>query len=157
MHVRMCAVFEKVSVQFLQLYFLTALSNGHLYVSRWSGLFIYLFIYLFFLFVVNSVIHWNEKALGSHVFPIPIPPPTSLPTRSLKVQKSLATYVRSLGGDEGLDITQDMKPTKSLYIEVSIPLKKMSVSLMHRVCWLLSKGVGIWLYTSVCRHTLVTP
>ena len=32
----------------------------------------------FFLFVVNSVIHWNEKALGSHVFPIPIPPPTSL-------------------------------------------------------------------------------
>ena len=27
----------------------------------------------FFFFVVNSVIHWNEKALGSHVFPIPIP------------------------------------------------------------------------------------
>ena len=37
----------------------------------------------FFFFLVNSVIHWNEKALGSHVFPIPIPPPTSLPTRSL--------------------------------------------------------------------------
>ena len=35
-------------------------------------------------FVVNFVIHWNEKALGSHVFPIPIPPPTSLPTRSLQ-------------------------------------------------------------------------
>ena len=26
------------------------------------------FIFYFFLFVVNSVIHWNEKALGSHVF-----------------------------------------------------------------------------------------
>ena len=25
---------------------------------------------------MNFVIHWNEKALGSHVFPIPIPPPT---------------------------------------------------------------------------------
>ena len=39
-----------------------------------SSLF-YLFIlfYFIFLFVVNFVIHWNEKALGSHVFPIPIP------------------------------------------------------------------------------------
>ena len=42
-------------------------------------LFIYLFIYLF---VVNFVIHWNETAMGLHVFPIPIPPPTSLSTRS---------------------------------------------------------------------------
>ncbi|XP_019292730.1 DNA replication complex GINS protein PSF1 isoform X4 [Panthera pardus] len=33
-------------------------------------------------------------------------------------KKSLATYMRSLGGDGGLDITQDMKPPKSLYIEV---------------------------------------
>ncbi|MGH0149416.1 UNVERIFIED_CONTAM: hypothetical protein FKN15_015689 [Acipenser sinensis] len=33
-------------------------------------------------------------------------------------KKSLATYMRSLGGDEGLDITQDMQPPKSLYIEV---------------------------------------
>ena len=37
----------------------------------------------FFLFVVNFVIHWNETAMGLHVFPIPIPPPTSLSTRSL--------------------------------------------------------------------------
>ncbi|XP_072865266.1 DNA replication complex GINS protein PSF1 isoform X6 [Chlorocebus sabaeus] len=33
-------------------------------------------------------------------------------------KRSLATYMRSLGGDEGLDITQDVKPPKSLYIEV---------------------------------------
>ena len=39
----------------------------------------------FFFFVVNFVIHWNEKALCSQVFPIPIPPPTSLPTHSLQV------------------------------------------------------------------------
>ena len=47
-----------------------------------SGSFLFFF---FSLFVVNFVIHWNEKALGSHVFPIPIPPPTSLHTRSLQV------------------------------------------------------------------------
>ena len=38
---------------------------------------------LFFFFVVNFVIHWNETAMGLHVFPIPIPPPTSLSPRSL--------------------------------------------------------------------------
>ena len=37
----------------------------------------------FFLFVVDFVIHLNETAMGLHVFPIPIPPPTSLSTRSL--------------------------------------------------------------------------
>ena len=39
--------------------------------------------FIFFLFVVNFVIHWNETAMGLHVFPIPIPPPTSLSTHSL--------------------------------------------------------------------------
>ncbi|XP_072045912.1 DNA replication complex GINS protein PSF1-like [Amphiura filiformis] len=34
-----------------------------------------------------------------------------------KYNKSLATYMRSLGA-EGLDLTQDRKPPKSLYIEV---------------------------------------
>uniref|UniRef100_A0A4W2HI15 DNA replication complex GINS protein PSF1 n=1 Tax=Bos indicus x Bos taurus TaxID=30522 RepID=A0A4W2HI15_BOBOX len=33
-------------------------------------------------------------------------------------KKSLATYMRSLAGDQGLDITQDMKPPKSLCIKV---------------------------------------
>ncbi|KAK1905313.1 DNA replication complex GINS protein PSF1 [Dissostichus eleginoides] len=33
-------------------------------------------------------------------------------------EKSLASFMRSLGGGEGLDITQDMKPPKSLYIQV---------------------------------------
>ena len=41
-----------------------------------------IFILFFLLFVVNFVIHWNETAMGLHVFPIPIPPPTSLSTRS---------------------------------------------------------------------------
>ena len=47
-------------------------------------LFIFLFFLIyFFLFVVDFVIHWNETAKGLHVFPIPIPPPTSLSTHSL--------------------------------------------------------------------------
>ena len=45
--------------------------------------FYFLFLFFFiFLFVMNFVIHWNETAMGLHVFPIPIPPPTSLSTRS---------------------------------------------------------------------------
>ena len=43
----------------------------------------FFFFTLFFLFVVDFVIHWNETAKGLHVFPIPIPPLTSLSTHSL--------------------------------------------------------------------------
>ena len=45
--------------------------------------FIFIFFIIFFLFVVDFVIHLNETAMGLHVFLIPIPPPTSLSTRSL--------------------------------------------------------------------------
>ena len=46
--------------------------------------FFFLFnLFYFILFVVNFVIHWNETAMGLHVFPILIPPLTSLSTRSL--------------------------------------------------------------------------
>ena len=41
------------------------------------------FFPFFFLIVVDFVIHRNETAMGLHVFPILIPPPTSLSTRSL--------------------------------------------------------------------------
>ena len=53
-------------------------------------------VYFFYLFllvggqllyniVVVFVIHWHESAMDLHIFPIPIPPPTSLSTRSLWV------------------------------------------------------------------------
>ena len=36
---------------------------------------VYLFIFILFIFiVVNFVVHWNETAMGLHVFPILIPP-----------------------------------------------------------------------------------
>ena len=47
--------------------------------------FFYYFLFFIFYIVVDFVIHWNETAMGLHVFPIPIPPPTSLFTRSLQV------------------------------------------------------------------------
>ena len=43
---------------------------------------IYFYFFIFYI-VVDFVIHWNETAMCLHVFPIPIPPPTSLSTRSL--------------------------------------------------------------------------
>ena len=47
-------------------------------------LFIFLFVcFYFFFIIVGFVIHWNESAMDLHVFPIPIPPPTSLSTQSL--------------------------------------------------------------------------
>ena len=39
--------------------------------------------FFFFFIVVGFVIHWNESAMGLHVFPIPILPPISLSTQSL--------------------------------------------------------------------------
>ena len=52
-------------------------------INRFKELINLLFIFIFFLFVVDFVIHWNETAMGLHVFPIPIPTPTTLSTRSL--------------------------------------------------------------------------
>ena len=57
--------------------------RGHLFIFFYF--IFYFFLIYFFLFVVDFVIHWNETAKGLHVFPIPIPPPTSLSTRSLWV------------------------------------------------------------------------
>ena len=46
---------------------------------------LYFYLFIYFFIAVNFVICWNETAMGLHVFPIPIPPPTSLSTRSLQV------------------------------------------------------------------------
>lgn len=37
-----------------------------------------------------------------------------------KYNKMLANYMRSIGGEGGLDLTQDLKPPKTLYIEVMV-------------------------------------
>ena len=50
-----------------------------------SNFLFFLIFYYFFFIVVDFVIHWNETAMGLHVFPILIPLFTSLSTRSLWV------------------------------------------------------------------------
>ena len=46
-------------------------------------LFFLYFLFFIFFIVVDFVIHWNETAMGLHVFPIPIPlPPPSPPDPS---------------------------------------------------------------------------
>ena len=77
--------------------------------------FIFLFYFLLILFVVNFVIHWNEKALGSHFFPIPIPPPTSLPTLSLQVLPEHQV-------NKPWNITQPLK--RSLILNKEDPFRK---------------------------------
>ena len=67
---QICLLFQ-VSLDFLLFFFL------------YPAVLNFYFFQTFFLFVVNFVIHWNETAMGLHVFPILIRPPTSLSTRSL--------------------------------------------------------------------------
>ena len=53
------------------------------------------------------VIHWLESALDIHVFPIPIPPPTSLSTRSLWACQMPVRYIvrkRSFSRSERLKL-----------------------------------------------------
>ncbi|KAM6271949.1 DNA replication complex GINS protein PSF1 isoform 1-T1 [Spheniscus humboldti] len=83
-------------------------------------------------------------------------------------KKSLATYMRSVGGEEGLDLTQDIKPPKSLYIEVrclrdygefeiddgtTVLLKKNSQVPVTRKCGLFSSFPFIPM-TSPCLSQL---
>ena len=50
-----------------------------IFLLGWSPPFFSFFL-LFIYFLVVFVIHWHESAMDIHVFPIPIPPPTSLST-----------------------------------------------------------------------------
>ena len=69
------------------LYFL--ISKKFSLFSYYSFFFSHLFLlvggYLLYSTVVVFVIHWHESAMDLYVFPIPIPPATSLSTQSLWV------------------------------------------------------------------------
>ena len=64
-------------------------------------------------------------------------------------KKSVATYMRSLAGDQGLDITQNMKPLKSLCVEVSISFLKKRVFLLCIECAYFCPKEGVYDYILV--------
>lgn len=55
-----------------------------------------------------------------------------------KYNKCLANYMRSIGGAGGLDLTQDMKPPKTLYIEVSVIYWMFRGGIFNVSCRILS-------------------
>ncbi|KAM9740050.1 uncharacterized protein ACBT57_014143 [Dama dama] len=69
---------------------------------------------------------------------------------------SLATYMRSLAGDQGLDITQDVKPPKSLYIEVRCLKDYGEFEVEDGASVLLKKNIAhflpLWKYEQLIRQ-----
>ena len=59
--------------------------GGNLFIYFFFFSFIFISWRLIYSIVVGFVIHWHESAMDLHVFPILIPPPTSLSTHSLWV------------------------------------------------------------------------
>ena len=62
---------------------------GPMVYNKLNSFFFHLFLLVGWLLIYNIVvvfvIHWHESAMDLHEFPIPIPPPTWLSTRSLWV------------------------------------------------------------------------
>ena len=72
---------QKINSHDFHIYFHEVMELDAMILVFWmlSFFFSFFLIYLFIYFiVVDFVIHWNESAMGLHVFPIPISPPTSL-------------------------------------------------------------------------------
>ena len=77
------------AVKFVGLYVYKQKENKHVQYAFRLSIFFHLFLLVGTVLLYSTVgffaIHWHESAMDLHVFPIPIPPPTSLPTRSLWV------------------------------------------------------------------------
>uniref|UniRef100_A0A8C5SJH8 DNA replication complex GINS protein PSF1 n=1 Tax=Laticauda laticaudata TaxID=8630 RepID=A0A8C5SJH8_LATLA len=87
-------------------------------------------------------------------------------------KKSLATYMRSLGEGDGIDLTQDIKPPKNLYIEVrclkdygefeiddgtTILLKKNSQVFISRQDLLLLLSISKQIFQAASENILSIP
>ncbi|KAL5009104.1 hypothetical protein ScPMuIL_014685 [Solemya velum] len=71
-----------------------------------------------------------------------------------KYNKMLATYMRSIGGVGGLDLTQDMKPPKTLYIEVRCLADHGEFETQDGNIIVLKKNSQHFLLRSECEHLI---
>ena len=117
-----------------------------LWQQRNVSAFYFIFI-LFFLFVVNFVIHWNETTMGLHVFPIPMPPPTSLSLLFNMLPRFLIAFLpRSkwllISWLQSLSsVILKLKKIKSVTVSIvspSICCEAMGPDAMILVFWMLS-------------------
>ncbi|XP_061173153.1 DNA replication complex GINS protein PSF1-like [Saccostrea cucullata] len=71
-----------------------------------------------------------------------------------KYNKMLATYMRSIGGEGGLDLTQDLKPPKTLYIEVRCLMDHGEFETQDGNILLLKKNSQHFMLRSECEHLI---
>ncbi|XP_019715841.1 DNA replication complex GINS protein PSF1 isoform X2 [Hippocampus comes] len=69
-------------------------------------------------------------------------------------KKSLASFMRSLGGGGGLDVTQDMRPPKSLYIQVRCVKDHGELEIDDGTLVLLKKNSQHFLPRWKCEHLI---
>ncbi|KAK2147299.1 hypothetical protein LSH36_561g03098 [Paralvinella palmiformis] len=72
----------------------------------------------------------------------------------IKYTKCLATYMRSVRAEGGLDLTQDLKPPKSLYIEVRCLMDHGEFETQDGGVILLKKNSQHFLLRSECEHLI---
>ncbi|XP_013394594.1 DNA replication complex GINS protein PSF1-like [Lingula anatina] len=71
-----------------------------------------------------------------------------------RYNKCLANYMRSIGEDGGLDLTQDIKPPKTLYIEVRCTTDHGEFETQDGNVLVLKKNSQHFLLRSECEHLI---
>lgn len=71
-----------------------------------------------------------------------------------KYNKCLANYMRSIGSAGGLDLTQDLKPPKTLYVEVRCLIDHGEFETQDGNIIVLKKNSQHFLLRSECEHLI---
>ncbi|XP_046558074.1 DNA replication complex GINS protein PSF1-like [Haliotis rubra] len=71
-----------------------------------------------------------------------------------RYNKMLASYMRSIGDAGGLDLTQDLKPPKTLYVEVRCQVDHGEFETQDGIVIVLKKNSQHFLLRSECEHLI---